>query len=248
MKPKEELKIEAINLRTFKLSGYKVLSVYSKEYGLLKLSGSRLGGRSEPFVRNNYWISVGAGDIHKIIQSEFLEQFSSLSTELNKMAHAWQYVDFLEACSHPNEERSGEIFELLYSSLLQLNKEEQATFISNKFLWKLTELLGYKPSLSLCDLEQSECYLAKHTEANTWFDFEHGGIICEGCQIQPSRDSIRILPGICKSLKELNQNNISTTTNKSAADFVLSLLQRYLQKHTNRKIKSLKIFQQLKNS
>jgi len=249
MKAKQEIQIEAINLRTIKLNGYKLLSVYSKEYGLMKLSGSKLGGRSEPFVRNYFWISGGSNEIHNIKQSEFISHFKNLSLDLDKLTCAWQFAEFLEACSHFHEEKSPEIFNLFIECLTHMDTEEvDLQALSNYFLWQLSEYLGYKPHLTLCELESAECKLKQNPELEAWFDFEQGGVLCKGCSEKASTDSVRILPGIYKLLNSLDgaNHNFKEKCKTGAVDFVNSLLKRYLQKHTSKKMKSLNISKQLK--
>ncbi len=250
MKAKREVCIEAINLKTHKLSGYKLLSVYSKEYGLLKLSGSKLGGRSEPFVRNLFWIQMTEGaDIHKIVNSEFQEHFSSLSLSLERMSTAWYFADYLEACSHPNEDRSQEIFSLFLNSLKELSNQVSVPDLDSitiSFMWDLARLLGYKPNLRMCNQEAAECSINRNQDLRAWFDFEAGGILCEKCSERPSYDSVIILPGIYKCLKLLDEGKTLNECPKGAVSFVTQLLQRYLQRHTNRKMKSLEVYARLK--
>lgn len=251
----KETCIEAINLRTRKLNGFKLLTVFSREYGLIKLSGSKLGGRSEPFVHNLYWIGNSKSEIHSIKHSEFKGQFRNITTDLDKLSLAWQYAEFLEACSHHQEERSSEIFDLFQETLSQLAQAANNDFapISNNFFWHLSELLGYKASLTLCDQPETNCALKSRPESvEAWFDFEHGGILCSACKQRPSGDCIRVLPGIYKLLNILENSNQKTNTNNSvkniaAEDFVTNILQKHLQKHTDRKMKSTNISKHLKS-
>ncbi|MDJ0625699.1 MAG: DNA repair protein RecO [Candidatus Caenarcaniphilales bacterium] len=239
---KESISIEAINLRTKKVNGFKILTVFSKEYGLIKLSGSKLGGRSEPFVHNRYWINFGSNDIHSIKQTEFIDHFRNLSTDLDKLYLAWQFAEFIEACSHFHEERSEQIFDLLFECLDQLERNNDVNNVElvNYFLWKLTEFLGYKPNLSMC--ERTKCSLLEGELVDSWFSFQQGGVSCSACSNKPTSDFVTILPGIYKQLNYLSsidefQSQESISDN--ALNFVRTLLQRYLQTHTDRKIKSI---------
>lgn len=249
MKARQEICIEALNLKTRKLNGYKLLTVYSKEYGVLKLTGSKLGGRSEPFVHNYFYIVFGKEDIHKIVQTEFIGHFSKLNSNLERMAHAWQYADFLEACTEGQDEKSAQIFDLLFHSLKALEESENNfEDISLQFLWQLSIFLGYKPNLSLCGLGP-ECHLQKNINQDNFpsafFDFESGGILCLSCPSQEviGSEAVKILPGIYKALLALEKGKMSE--NLKINKFLLSLLQRYLQKHSCRKLKSLEIFSQI---
>ncbi|MDX1920969.1 MAG: DNA repair protein RecO [Candidatus Caenarcaniphilales bacterium] len=249
MDTNQETRIEAINLRTRRVNGFKILTVFSKEYGLLKLSGSKMGGRSEPFVHNVYWIKLGPSEIHNIKVTEFKGHFKQIIKDLDKMVYAWQFAELLEACSHFYEEKSEIIYNLFYETLSSL-EEPNADYllISNYFIWKLADSLGYKPNLRGCQKEYSDCHLNKTFNYEAWLDLEHGEISCNFCSQRPSSEHVKILPGVYSSLHTLE--NISnyedyfthaSSRNEQAIEFVTKILQRYLQKHTEKRIKSMSV-------
>lgn len=233
--------VEAINLRVQKLNGFKLITAFSKEHGLLKLCGSKLGGRSEPFVHNLYWISNSKSDIFSIRHTEFKGQFKELLTDLDRLTWAWQFAEFIETGSHYNEDKSREIFDLFLGSLEQLSKskKDEINFICSSFLWNLSAMLGYKVSLGLCDRERSDCKLYKESEnTEAWFDLEQGGIMCSACQERTSRNKVKILPNIYRTLIGLENNRKVSEHNQQAEEFITSLLQKHLQEHTNKRLKS----------
>ena len=160
---KEEIKIEAINLKFIKLATGRILTVYSKEYGLMKLSGSSLGGRSDSFVRNFFYIKNlnfhnNSHEIFQIKASEFQQNFPRLKLNLDCLSQAWQYAEIIEKCSHFQDEQSQEIFSLFLDSLIFLEKislenSNQENLLNNIyrisciFFWKIIKLLGYEPSI-----------------------------------------------------------------------------------------------------
>lgn len=249
MDTNQETHIEAINLRTRRVNGFKILTVFSKEYGLLKLSGSRMGGRSEPFVHNIYWIKLGPSEIHNIKQTEFKGHFKEIIKDFDKMFYAWQFAELIEACSHFYEEKSENIFNLFYEVLGLLEAPTpNYLLISNYFIWKLADNLGYKPNLRGCQNQFSDCHLNKSTNYEAWLDLEQGEITCNFCSQKPSGENVKILPGVYSSLNVLE--NISTfpdysshasSLNENAIEFINKILQKYLQKHTEKKIKSMNL-------
>ncbi len=259
---KREICIEAINLKSNKLNGYRLLTVYSKELGVLKLSGSKLGGRAEAFVRNNFWINYSEkSDIHSIRQSEFIGLFKGINQNYEKLMGAWQWAEFLEACSHTGEDHSQEIFDLFWNCLKTLEEipeqvyEQKGLILNLYFLWNLSHFLGYEPNLHLCQQnhEKFDCPLLKNEAKfhDLFFDFEQGGILCSACpgDLQMTPYSSKILGGIYKifiDLKEQNldqilSENIQNTHQKPALEFTKKTLQKYLQIHAHHKLKSISL-------
>ena len=257
---KREICIEAINLKSNKLNGYRLLTVYSKELGILRLSGSRLGGRSEAFVRNNFWINYNEkSEIHSIKQSEFIGHCKGISQNYEKLINAWQWAEFLEACSHTGEDNSQELFDLFWTCLEKAEEmsvevyEQRALILNLYFLWNLSHFLGYEPNLHLCQQnhEKSNCPLLKNEAKfhDLFFDFEQGGILCSACpsDLVMSTYSSKILGGIYKiftelqnqNLKEILTKNLEINYQKPALEFAKKTLQKYLQVHAHHKLKSI---------
>jgi recombinational DNA repair protein (RecF pathway) len=237
---KEEVKVEAINLHTKKLNGYKLITAYSREYGLVKMSGSKLGGRSEPFVKNNYWIKISNSEIHQIKHSEFLHHQKGLIDDFDKLIFACQLSEYLESCSHFGDDHSSEIYELFDNCLALLGEGSQDLIhIMNYFLWNLSGELGYQPNLFGCLDRLPSCHLKENKDLKCWFDLDHGDLFCERCSNGEFGEIVQILPSVLQSLIGLNEKNYLQfkRENLKAEEFVKSILHRHIQRHCLKKIK-----------
>ncbi len=244
---KKEVCCDCINLRCRKLPSTRILSVYSKEYGLVKLSGSKLGGRAQSFICNKFWIELQEGkDIYNIKHSEFIKNFSNLEKDLLILYHAFFYVEILEQASHFHDEKSEKIFNLLYKALEYLDelaiKENNNSFVlcnTLYFLWNIIILLGYEPVLNIKDNFESENKII--------FDFENGLIDFKAHDFKFSKDfCVELLPNSYKAflnLEKLKLSNIedlekTINLNDKLIFFLINTLQRYLQIKIDRKFKS----------
>ena len=243
MKKGTEIELEALNLRTRRLNGYKLLTVYSREYGLLKLSGSKLGGRSALLVHNKFWIKAGREDIHRILQSEFLNYWPALSLNIEKMSFALFFAELLEKLTNSYDPESPQIFELLIKAVQQLAEAPlQNTQLENiglLFLWNLSKNLGYQPSVTLSDPQKHYTFNTEN-QPIVWFDLNAGELIYSSYQSTNnySKDNlIQILPGIYRALQNLSKNQ--AISSPQANHFLFKLMQRYLQVHSPQKFKAL---------
>ncbi|MDX1918962.1 MAG: DNA repair protein RecO C-terminal domain-containing protein [Candidatus Caenarcaniphilales bacterium] len=236
----KEVCIEAINLRSIKLNGFKLLVVYSREYGLLKLSGSKLGGRSEPFVHNLYWIGMGSEEIHRIKQSEFQDYYREITSDFTRLSCASTMAEILEQCTHFHEEQSAAIFGLFRESLTLLNhRDKPEKSILLNFLWRICELIGYGVNLRLCGYEGRDCALSRDLQkVEAWLDLDHGGISCSTCTMLRPGHSIEVLPNIYQAMLALKEGHYECTQNAST-HFLINLLLRHIQNQTDRKLKSV---------
>jgi DNA repair protein RecO len=230
-----ESRIEAVNLRQKKLNGYRLLTVFSREHGLLKLTGSKLGGRAEPLLVNAYWIVWGREDIHRIRSSEFGENFRALRQDLATLAWAWHYCELVEIGAPFQEERSGEIFELLVASLRELDRStREPQVVGLWFLWSLLELIGYRPSIPICGRPPQACPAEMGEECI--FEPAQGGVTCAACG-QPSAQAVRLLPRAYATLRQLSRDEMLTSSRPTLA-FVASLLRGYLETQTGKRLAS----------
>lgn len=146
-----EIYITGINLHTVKLLNNKLLKIYSPDHGLVMLSGTKLGGRSEPFVINKYHIRITPNkDIFHIKQSEFVSHYTSINTHYELMSWSWYIAELYSIFSHFNDSQSQELYELLCNTLtaFQYYNPEEFSYriIALEFLWEFIGLIGFCPN------------------------------------------------------------------------------------------------------
>lgn len=230
--------IRAINLQTKKLPKNKLLKVYSRERGLLLLSGNKLGGRSEPFVENIFTVKFSnRSDIHTIQASDFQLHFKNILLDYNHLSIAWNFAELLESFSHSDDVHSPELFDLFYISLDSLNQaeyyqEDKSLLILLKFLWNFIVFIGYKPDFKILDN-----YLGQ--EKILYFDLEEGELIAHKPEdsINNNYSYIDILPKVQQAFSYLLASEYSNL-NISLQKFCISILLRYLQNKAEKVFKT----------
>jgi len=225
-----------------KLPRGRLVIAYAREYGLLKLTGNNLGGRGEPFVENILWVNMRnlSNDIHTIKASEFQRHFK-LDTDLDKLMLAWQYCELLQNCSHFQEERSAEIFDLLVDSLADLETclTSRIYSISVSFLWNLIELLGYKPDFSILNSHK--------IPEKLYFDLIAGTLSPNNLS-KNRQEIIEILPNIQNAFLSLHNKRAPEEIALQVEVFIHNILIRYLQRQTDCRLKSSKTMKQLRGN
>lgn len=231
------VKINALNLRLIKLPQHKIIKVYSDEYGLLSLSGKRLGGRSEPFVHNIFYIKYNPQkDIQQIQHSEFQQHFHGLQKDFERLSYAMYICELVEVFSHLNDPVSKDIYLTLYDTLARLHMGyETPVEIILYFLWEFIDLAGYKPNLTL--LETS------YNHDSLFFCLEDGELT-SSINRTNTKYLIQLLPRIQKGIHNLLHTNISSIE-PEIQNFILSMLQRYLHHKSDSKLKTFDILKQL---
>ncbi len=229
--------VEGINLRCQRLNGYKLLTVFTRELGLLKLTGSKLGGRSEPFVHIRYSFEHKTNrEIFNIKSSEFIGSYPKLYEDYDRLQLAWEGAGYLDSCCEQNFEGLEPIFDQFLLFLSTLN-EQQANpkLIFLQFVWGLCGDLGYEPSP--CLHGEPELCALNFLEGNScraFFDLLGGGLICPVCQAEPERHGAELSQG---SLALYKSMHCSGTLEKHNPDALLTLLKKYLVNHSLRRAK-----------
>lgn len=238
--------IRAINLQVKKLPKNKLIKVYSREKGLLLLSGTKLGGRSEPFVENIFSVKFNNNsDIHNIKASDYQQHFKNILLDYNQLSIAWHFAELLENFSHSYDIHSPELFDLFYISLDSLNnsqsyQEEISLPILLKFLWNFILFTGYKPDFSILIQET----INKNTIL--YFDLEEGELIYNKPANNNSYNYIEILPKVQLAFSYLlasDYNNFNISLQK----FCINILLRYLQNKAEKVFKTSSAIYELLN-
>ncbi len=164
----------------------RLLTILSPEYGLIRAVApgsrklkSRLRGRSELFVVNQYLVVKGRS-LDKITQAETLRCYPGLSQTLSQLT-ASQYLAELVLTLALSEQSQEEIYELLLEHLQRLENIPQETDLYPHLAQAVFHCLvvgGLAPQVMNC------CLTQKPLEVNfydpSWragFSFEAGGII-----------------------------------------------------------------------
>ncbi|MGM0439051.1 MAG: DNA repair protein RecO [Patescibacteria group bacterium] len=177
---------EAIFLKKLKrFEADEHLIVYTKDFGKIGVTGksirkikSKLRSSSELFCHSS--IEFVRGRYYNILtDSELISSFSETKKDLGKMSVAFKAAHLLD--SFLAEEEKDEhlwffikkTFYLLDELSFKDNKKKKLQSFYYYFAFKLLELLGYKPEIGSCTVDEQE-------DASI-FSPREGGFICEVC-------------------------------------------------------------------
>lgn len=176
----------------------RLVSVYTKEYGLLSLLArgarkfsSKLAAHLEPISITQIMIIKGRGFdyVGSAIMSDSLLEIKS---DLNKLYFAGQALRFFKILVKENQ-KDENLFNYVEKWLLSLNRarisegeksigdnlnKEDGRFRLALFYWRVLSFLGYGLSLDSCVACQKKVIEGNNNKIN----FSQGGLICPNCQ------------------------------------------------------------------
>ena len=137
------------------------LTVYTKDYGKLKILGkairkiaSKLKSGAGLFYLSE--IEFIQGKRHKTLTDAILvEKFSDIRRDLSKLKMAYQIAETLDELV-PKQEKERQIWELLNEVFQKLNNPQlpvaSCQLLYYYFFWNLVSILGYQPELRVDSL------------------------------------------------------------------------------------------------
>jgi len=155
-------KVTGINLKSMPLGeADRLLTILTREQGLLRAvatgarkQNSKLGGRSELFVVNEWLIAQGRS-LDKVLQAETLESYPGLGQDLRKLT-ASQYLAEICLCQALSEQPQEELFYLLNEHLKRIEQSPSNQVLAHLThgIFQLLVLAGIAPQVHLCCVTQ----------------------------------------------------------------------------------------------
>ena len=188
----------------------RIYTIYTLEKGKIKAiakgvrkSQARLAGNLENFSLVDLAIAKGRGT-GKITGSIVENNFRNLRSNLEALGNVFEAVKILDKLTGL-EEKDANIFDLLESYLetadeASLEKEESISLITQGFILKLLDLLGYKIEANAC----VKCS-SKLAKSGNYFSAEKGGIVCEDCS-EEAGSKIGVSDNVIKIIRIFFQN------------------------------------------
>lgn len=188
---------EATVLKTYEYSETsKILRLLTRDHGLCSVIAkgarrpkSRFGGLLEPFTDGiaTFYAKEGR-ELHTLSAFELHRERQALGRELARYAAAGLLTEI--ALRFAPAAPDAELFDQLGRGLDRLLAESgDVETAMLEEAWKLIVHLGFAPSTERCSL----CGRQDEAAEPTHFDLMGGGIVCERCQPQAEKSSLREL-------------------------------------------------------
>lgn len=198
-------KISAINIKSYNLGeSDKIMVMYSQEKGLVrgvakgvKKPKSSLGGRMQLIVANRLLMAEGR-NLDVICQSETIDSFSALRTDINKLSYSFYCAELLANFGLENDYNSEAIYCLAFEAFKNIalsSCQEDILWTTIRFKLKLAEQLGYAIELDNCVVcndignyslvnPENTANIGHSNDRFRHFCYESGGVICCKCTEQ----------------------------------------------------------------
>lgn len=246
---------EAINLKSYNLNDAdKIMIMYSKDNGLIKgvakgtkKPKSKLGARMDLLVANSLQLLKGRS-MDTIIQAQTLNNFKKTREDINKLMFSSYISELIMNLGEGSEAISKDIYELLYKALNRISEAEtkKDAFIAViKFQLKLLLFLGLCVELDTC-----LCCRERVLDEEMYFSSKMGGIVCIECNehLGVKLKMHHKIRDFLEAMLQFDFNYKSDYDEKATVkvcQVCFSLLDEYIQIHTNKKQKSAKVLKEL---
>ncbi|MDO8529525.1 MAG: DNA repair protein RecO [bacterium] len=193
----------------------RIYSIYTLESGKIRVlakgvrkANAKLAGFLENFTLAEIFIAKNQG-MGKITGSLVLNTFSGIKNNLEAIRSVFESVEILSKLLK-EDNHDQKVFQLLREYLETTNQladeknQDKVDVISQGFLFRLFDELGYKIEIGRC----TACG-ERLKESDNFFDCEQGGVICASCSSKIS-GKIKINLNSIKIIRIFFQNSLKS--------------------------------------
>ncbi|TAH60303.1 MAG: DNA repair protein RecO [Gottschalkiaceae bacterium] len=227
----------------------RILTLLTRDKGKIKAYAkgcrrpkSSLTSSSEIFAFSDFILFKGTNFYH-VSNGELRESFYDLRKDLIRLSYAVYFAELADTVT--DEEMSCErILLILAKTLYYLsNKEIPIGILSCAYQLKLMDLSGFKPSLQRCVICGKEGKFNK-------FSISLGGVLCNDC-LKPDIIAEKINPDTLEYFEILLSTPISRLNNIKIDNTIFieadRIIKDFVQLHLDKKFKSAKFINSIKN-
>lgn len=193
----------------------RIYSIYTLESGKIRVlakgvrkANAKLAGFLENFTLTEIFIAKNQG-MGKITGSLAINTFSSVRNNIEALGNVFETVEILGKIIKESEQDK-KVFELFkeyletIDTLANEDGQDKIEVISQGFLFKLFDELGYKIEIGRC----AACG-ERLKESDNFFDCQHGGVVCAECSLKIS-GKIKIHLNSIKIIRIFFQNSLKS--------------------------------------
>ena len=182
-----------------------------------------------------------------VVGSELVHSPYALLGDLDRIAQASYLVEISDGLIAEREENRA-VFHHLKAGLDHLERNGASLRFLTAFELKLLRLTGYQPGLELC----KKCQKSWREDAFRWyFSLLEGGIICDDCSAR-CRDVLPLDRTAVEILTSLQAENDNLPPQMSLSAKIVAemraAVQRFIQLHVGREIKSVPFLESFSSS
>jgi DNA repair protein RecO (recombination protein O) len=248
--PERFHKTEAVILRRSEVGEWDyLLTLYTPEWG--KLRGIAKGAR-KPANPNTGQVELysliytvlkrGRGEFHILTQTETRQHYLGAKEVLERSLTASHFAELYDQFTYEGESNPA-AFQLLVDGLGWLaDPEADARLVGRYFEFQLLRVMGYEPSLFECVISGQELTAEDH-----YFSFQEGGVVAKG--YTAGLEVYWLALPIFKVLRHFSRSPWPTIRALQLSQNHLTDLERLLQDYLTfileRRLKSIRVLQQI---
>ncbi len=247
----ENVLTDVINLKSYNLSeADKIVVMYSKEHGIVrgvakgaKKLKSKLGAGMDSLVANKVMLYKGR-NMDTICQSETINSFRETRKNFDKLMYSSYVSEIVSIFGVEDDPSSKDVYEILYKALEKIEKsssKKDVMLAVIKFQLKMMLICGFGLEFDTC-----LCCREQILDEDMYFSIQMGGVVCKDCN-KDLKVNLKLQHKMRDFLQAMMQFdfNYESEYDKKATDKVcdvcFDLLNKYIQSHTNKKIKSISV-------
>jgi DNA repair protein RecO (recombination protein O) len=236
----------------------RLFYIYTKEHGKIELVAkgtkkitSKLNSYLEPFYLADLMIAKGKV-FDKLANANIIKTYNNLRTDkdlagffiINYLSEVINNLILGQTPQNRKYDLLLELLDILDNEVQKSrgNKKDWLLFLTNIYILKFLNLLGYRPEIQRCLICHKAILLTKNI-----FDFSRGGVICEDCKnvcliedyVKVSDKAIKLLQ--LAEMKDLNYF-LGVTNGFDEINEFNKVLQRLILVNTERPIKSMEFY------
>lgn len=208
----------------------QIFKIYTKDFGKLSIlakairkSKSKLRGGADFLYLSDIEFIQGRNQ-KTLTDASLLESFQGIRGSLKKTKIAVSIVEVIDKLIG-HEEADEKIWQLLWGSLLELDKGEEGKsgLLYYYFLWNFFSTIGYLPQLYSCSVCNKKIF-----PGVLHFSSAEGGIVCWQCSLQVA-DNFRAEEDLIKVLRVILSNNWKSVSRLKISPYLNKLLKEASQ-------------------
>lgn len=164
----------------------KILNIYTKENGLVRAVGkglrkvnSKISSKVDQLSCCYFQFAKGK-NLDIISECEQVNSFSLLRSDLTRLTYGILFLEIVSNFAHEQESESNLTYDLLYSSLDNLQTTSTPDLLSVNFITRFLLIHGYTPQIESCVSCNNKI---PASEALTKYPYSSalGGLLCRDC-------------------------------------------------------------------
>lgn len=229
-----------------------ILVAFTKEFGKIRgvIKGVRnpypqFAGSFEIFTKVNLlFYRKKKTSLDLITQCETLDYYLGIRKDIERLTYANYFIELIDVVTN-DYDRSEKLYSVLEGSLSMLASGSSPKRVGRIFELKLLGALGFSPRTGEC------VACGEEIEKGAYFSVSSGGVLCVSCRGKDT-SSMRVSLGTIKFMDKIQTSEMERTerikVSKEVGKETERILQRFLQYHIARPMKSLKFLGQLERA